>query len=172
MGKLHGVAPRVQMLLLLPLLAVTNQAVAAQDCSFSNDDMDDIQRIRSCMQRHGTTGWTNPNGYTLLHRAAQFSSNSAVVSVILDAGFNPNAKDDNGWTPLHYAVSNDSQGVLSILLDAGADPDVRSGSGGTPLHRAVSDALFGEGGGYQTVINLLDAGASPNIRYGTGGTVL
>lgn len=167
----HGSFAAKATLLLLPL-AVTSQAVAAQDCSFGNDDMDDIQRIRTCMQRHGTTGWTDPNGFTMLHRAARYSSNSTVISVILDTGFNPNARDDSGWTPLHYAVDNDNQVVMSVLLDAGADPDVRNDNGDTPLQRAVFDAVYGEEGRYQLVVTLLEADANPNIRDASGDTPL
>ena len=159
-------------LFVLLLFATCQEAVAAQECSF-RDEMDDIQRIRGCMQRLGTTRWTNPNGFTMLHRAARYSSNSAVVSVILDTGFNPNARDDSGWTPLHYAVHfNENHVVSSVLVEAGADPDVRNDDGDTPLHIAVFNAAYGDSEDRQLVSILLDGGADPNIRDDDGDTPL
>ena len=145
-------------------LSASTHAVDAQDCSFGNDEMDDIEGIRRCMARFGPEDWTNPNGYTMLHRAAQFSSNPTVLSVILDAGFDPNAKDDDGWTPLHFAASNDNAVVSSVLLDAGAEPNARTNGGWTPLYPAVLS------GNRLTVSILLDGGADPNARnYDEGG---
>ena len=118
-------------------VSASSRAVGAQDCSFGNDEMDDIEGLRRCMARFGPEDWSAPNGYTLLHRAAHFSSNPTVLSVILDAGFDPNAKDDGGWTPLHFAASNDNAVVSSVLLEAGAEPDTRTNGGWTPLYRAV-----------------------------------
>ena len=140
-------------------LSATTHAVDAQDCSFDNDEMDDIQRIRSCMAANpGSAHWDSPNGYTFLHRAAQFSSSPTVLSILLDAGFDPNAKNDDGWTPLHYAAFNDNAIVSSVLLEAGAEPNARTNGGWTPLHRAVRS------GNRLTVSILLDGGADPDAR--------
>ena len=147
------------------LICTASQAQAAQDCDFNSDQMDDIQRIRSCMERYGPSDWSAQGGYTMLHRAAQYTSNPTVVSVILDAGFSPNAKTDNGWTPLHHATARyDNHAVAhvvaSVLLDAGADPNARRNDGATPLHGALRHLPL--------VSVLVDAGANPNVRDGDG----
>lgn len=150
--------------LVVLMTVASSQEVGAQDCGFDNDEMDDIQRIRRCMAGSSPGDWTNPNGYTMLHRAAQFSTNATVLSVILDAGFDPNAKNDDGWTPLHYAARNDNAIVSSVLVDAGAEPNARTNGGWTPLHYAVQHD------NRLVVSVLLDAGSDPNARaYDEGG---
>ncbi|XP_025420007.1 uncharacterized protein LOC112690247, partial [Sipha flava] len=50
-----------------------------------------------------------------------------------------NAKDKDGWTPLHYAVQNGYNEVVGVLLNKGADVNAKTtDKGNTPLHIAVS----------------------------------
>ena len=72
--------------------------------------------------------------------SAGFFEMAAVEDVTrcLDAGTDPNARDENGGTPLHVAArNNDNPAVTVALLDAGADPDARTEFGFTPLHGAA-----------------------------------
>lgn len=48
-----------------------------------------------------------------------------------------NAKDDNGWTPLHICVGWCALECVSVLLTRGADPDIRNGQGQAPRDLAV-----------------------------------
>ena len=58
-----------------------------------------------------------------------------IVRGCLSAGANPNARAENGWTPLHYAAMfSDHPEVVGALLEAGADPNVRAWHGVTPFH--------------------------------------
>ncbi len=80
----------------------------------------------------------------------------------LEAGANPNARDDRGLQPLHYAVSKSIEGV-KILLEYGADPNLKENleksdvslTRDSPLHYAVPFA--------PVVQLLLSAGANPDI---------
>ncbi len=47
---------------------------------------------------------------------------AAVVTALLDAGANPNARDKYGRTPLHWAVDYSTPAIVAALLKAGADP--------------------------------------------------
>ena len=56
---------------------------------------------------------------------------------LLEAGANPNARDEDGWTPLHSAAAADSTESIDPLLKAGADlQSHKRGSVGTPLQLA------------------------------------
>ena len=158
----------IEATLLVLFFCATGEGLAAQDCTFGNDDMDDIQRIRGCMEGSTAADWPGVDGsFTMLHRAARYTSNPAVVSVILEVGFDPNGKTDSGWTALHYAARyNANSAVSSILLDAGSDPNQSNNFGLTPLHLAVSV-------GNRTVVSiLLAAGADPNRSKNDGETPL
>ena len=65
--------------------------------------------------------------------------NAAVVRLLLDAGADPNRRNEDGDAPLHYAAGHDTPVALRVLLDAGGDPDARGIDGDTALHRAVHD---------------------------------
>jgi ankyrin repeat protein len=44
-----------------------------------------------------------------------------VATLLIDRGADIEAKDKNGWKPLHEAVANNSLGVASLLIDHGAN---------------------------------------------------
>lgn len=69
-----------------------------------------------------------------------------VVAVLLQEGADVNQADENGWTPLHWAVMSRERSIVSALLAHGAITDVRDrfGGGATPLHFAVGGGSAGE----------------------------
>ena len=69
-----------------------------------------------------------------------------------------NAKDIQGWTPLHEAAEAGRTDIVQLLLDAGADVEASDKYGRTPLHTAC------EFGNTTTVQLLLEQGADPNAR--------
>ncbi len=71
--------------------------VAQEDCSYP-DDWDDFQWFRDCLERHGLTDDWKP---WMLHGAASLTGNPAIIRLLLDAGSDANAVDDDGLTPLH-----------------------------------------------------------------------
>jgi serine/threonine protein kinase len=81
------------------------------------------------------------------------------VKSLLDRGVSPNAKDANGSTLIHYAVTNNQVEIAKLLIDSGADIHARYGKDAhTVLHLAV---LHQDG---QMTKLLLESKANPNVR--------
>jgi ankyrin repeat protein len=75
-------------------------------------------------------------GATALHDA-MLQPNTMVVKLLLDYGFDPNARaTKNGYTPLHFAVVANNLAAARLLLQYGADKRIRCFEGLTPLDKA------------------------------------
>ncbi len=84
---------------------------------------------------------------------------------LLAADTNLNAIDKNGWTALHWAVSNNQLADLKNLLSKGVDPDIRNEHGWTAIYLAASLERL------DVLKLLLKMGADPNVKV-DGHTVL
>jgi ankyrin repeat protein len=74
---------------------------------------------------------------TAIVHAAE-SGDTAAVALMLDLGFSPDTRTDEGATPLHAAAHAGSAEAARLLLDRGADIDARDATfDGTPLEWAA-----------------------------------
>ena len=78
-------------------------------------------------------------GDTALH-VAIFQNDLSVVKLLLDYGFDPNAKTlRNGYTPLHNAVAAGNVEAARLLLQYKADKRIKSRDGLTPYEKATKE---------------------------------
>jgi cytohesin len=63
------------------------------------------------------------------------------VQTALENGANPNAEDNDGWTPLHFVAQEGRVDAVKILLERGADPRIADNEGHTPLDYAHDSAI-------------------------------
>lgn len=75
-------------------------------------------------------------GRTLLHYAAIYNNNSAVIQELIDTNMNINTRDTHGYTPLHYAAQYNNVKVLEVFLDTEVDLEKKEEKEQTPLHLA------------------------------------
>jgi hypothetical protein len=61
----------------------------------------------------------------------------ACVAALIAAGADPNAVNDDGYTPLHWAVYNNHEACVAALIATGADPNIVNNHRQTPLQIAV-----------------------------------
>ncbi|CAH2559910.1 ankyrin repeat domain-containing protein [Cardinium endosymbiont of Oedothorax gibbosus] len=91
------------------------------------------------------------------------------VSACLRQDADPNTKDANHHTPLHWACYlNRSSDLIKMLLDAGAEIDAKDKESNTPLHWACDWNTEGD----IIITMLLDAGAKIDAKDGEGKTPL
>ena len=82
-----------------------------------------------------------------LHAAAA-GSHTAIVQLLLEAGADPNAVQQDSFRPLHAAAQNGNADLVRLLLAHGADPALSDALGRTPRDLAAQ-------GGYDEVAALL-----------------
>ncbi|MEM0194119.1 MAG: ankyrin repeat domain-containing protein [Metallosphaera sp.] len=75
------------------------------------------------------------NGRNPLHEAC-FQGEYSIVKTLLDMGFDPNERDEEGNLPIHLAFCNGNYEVVKLLIERGADPNMRDINGFTLLHKA------------------------------------
>jgi len=88
------------------------------------------------------------------------------VEMLLKNGANPNYRDKDGWTPLHYAAYRGRVDVAELLIKHGAEINAKDNDGATPLHLAAQK-------GHVDVAELLiKYSAEVNARSNNGRTPL
>ena len=161
-GRLTGRRRAWTALALLAISLVAVPVGAQEQCI--PDDWDDIALFRRCIEEPGLRdGWAT----SMLHFAAEFTGNPAVIQLLLDADADPNDLGSMGLTPLHWGAANSNPVVTARLLAAGGDPNALNDEGYTPLHYAAAQ----QGNG-RVVTRLLRAGADPLAESNDGRTPL
>ncbi len=129
----------------------------------------DADRLLAAFLRSGldVSQGFGSDGRTILHNAAR-SGYSRLAALLLSTGQDPDVRDNDRETPLHYlAYSTDDEnidrlGMASLLVRAGADIDARNRNNRTPLYLAV------HGKCQKSALALIQCGADVNQRAGRG----
>ena len=89
----------------------------------------------------------NAQKVTALHAGAS-RGGAEIVELLLEAGADPNAKQERGFVPLHSAAANGNATVVELLLKHGAAADAKADDGKTPAdlaaeagHKEVAERL-------------------------------
>ncbi|MCY4398460.1 MAG: ankyrin repeat domain-containing protein [Gemmatimonadetes bacterium] len=133
--------------LLLTALAVEPAAVQLPCEEWATQDFwrtAGVARVRECLAA-GCSVHDRFSSYnlTVLHRAAAFSDDPEVISVLVEVGANlEDSSPPTRRTPLHMAARfNSDPEIVRVLLRYGANVNAVNERGRTPLHIA---ALFND----------------------------
>jgi len=107
-----------------------------------------------------------PEKSTPLHAAAKAGDTDMIKNILETCAGNPNERDDNDATPLHYAAGAGTISAISILLKAGANINAQDYEGDTPLHYAMQEELL------ETVKYLVKAGERTDVKNRDGRSAI
>lgn len=104
-------------------------------------------------------------GRTALHLAAE-QANLAIIELLLQAGLDVDARDEEGQSALHVAVLEGHEASVRLLLDKGANHNLQDYDGRTALHWAAVK------GNIDIITLLLDYRVAINLQDLSGRTAL
>lgn len=126
----------------------------------------DLKIFKALIKAGMQVTFKNKKGKTLLHGVAYYNTAADIVKVLIAAGAEIDAIDQNGSIPLKIAVCKDAPDVVKALIKAGANLQVQDNFGSTPLHLAV----FSESAAIVQL--LIDAKVDVNTKDRVGNTPL
>lgn len=100
------------------------------------------------VEHHASISDTRNTQQTLPLEEAAASGNLPAVRLLLERSGDPNHRDRDGWSAIHWAAEEGHLEVVRLLLGAGASPDAVSSYGTSPLHCAAN-------GGHVPIVSLL-----------------
>jgi len=109
-------------------------------------------------------------------RPLRLPSDTAIITILVGAGADLDARNAMGRTPLYMAWERDNRPLIDRLLELGADPEVPDKWGRIPGPPVCywSDPLVFREAPLESVVGCLEVGADPNAitEYGRGGLTL
>jgi ankyrin repeat protein len=95
---------------------------------------------------------TVETGTTEAHHMASKQDYGLLMKILEAHEEYANAKDKNGWTPLHEAVVGNSEAIVELLVEKGSDVNAVTNSGETALN--IAKEYKGEG---HPIVTLLES---------------
>jgi uncharacterized protein len=78
----------------------------------------------------------NAQKVTALHAGAS-RGGAEIVTLLLEAGADPNARQERGFVPMHSAAATGNAAIVELLLKHGADAASKAADGKTPADMAA-----------------------------------
>ena len=113
----------------------------------------DTYTIKALVDKKFKFGYMDSQKRTALHYAAE--TNREIVEYMINHGFEVNAADEKGVTPLHLAISKNNYECTRVLLEHNADINASTVDGYTPIRIAAQNKRF-------NLVQLLLSGISQN----------
>jgi len=139
-----------------------------------------VERLHALIASGIDINVTNNQGRTPLHKAAEkvisWSDNptNGIFQTLLYYKANPNARDNEGMTPMHVLAASDTSfkhEAMMALLKAGANPNLQDKRGCTPAHLLLTpESISWESG--ECLLELQTNGANFKIKDNDGKTLL
>jgi ankyrin repeat protein len=97
-----------------------------------------LSEVRHALEMGIHIDMQDNEGCTALHRIAHVVNlkNINIMSLLINKGANVNAKNNDGFTPLHLAVFGGCIEAIRLLLDAGADSSIKDNSDNSSMDYA------------------------------------
>ncbi|KAK7093850.1 E3 ubiquitin-protein ligase MIB2-like [Littorina saxatilis] len=124
---------------------------------FTAAEQGDLNKVKAFVSKNKAKVNTRVKGNAVLH-VASYHGHRDIVKYLLDNGAEVNAKDEDGLTPLLFAIDGEQTSVIEELCKRGADKSAADKSGLTALHRAVDQELV------ECVRILVNNGADVNVQ--------
>ena len=90
---------------------------------------DDDNREKGCLK----------DGESLLHVCARNNEAEDICETLIKTGYNIDATDRYGHTPLYAAIAAGNYEICEVLLNLGANVDHQDFNLNTPLHKAIAE---------------------------------
>lgn len=64
-----------------------------------------------------------------------------LIRALIASGVDVNERNDQGLTPLHFAIHSPNASIAKLLIDSGADANIRSNAGSLAFIQAIGNGL-------------------------------
>jgi ankyrin repeat protein len=130
----------------------------------ASGNRENVRRVKDAIAAGADVNYSHDD-YSCLAAAAT-GGDVEIVKLLLAAGADKDAKDQQGFTPLFFATMGGNTKCIGVLINAGADKDTMNNQGFTPLLCAS------QRGDDHCVAMLLAAGANVDAKQQQGYSAL